>query len=63
MALESALEDQLFGHFCGDEAMQRIKVREREGRRSRGLLCKTKVGLGRILGSFLRQKIGIFCVG
>lgn len=32
MALESALEDQLFGHFCGDEAMQRIKVREGEER-------------------------------
>jgi hypothetical protein len=30
VALESALQDQLFGHVCGDEAMQRIKVLEEE---------------------------------
>jgi hypothetical protein len=32
VALEGSLQDQLFGHFCGDEAMQRIKVREGEER-------------------------------
>jgi hypothetical protein len=32
VALEGSLQDQLFGHACGDEAMQRIKVREGEER-------------------------------
>lgn len=40
VALESALEDQLFGHCNGDEVMQRIKVRGEKGKKSR-LLCKT----------------------
>lgn len=40
VALESALEDQLFGHCNGDEVMQRIKVRGEKGKVQR-LLCKT----------------------
>ena len=43
MALECSLQDQLFGHACGDEAMQRIRVREGEERQK----SKAQLNLGK----------------
>lgn len=61
MALESALEDQLFGHCCGDEAMQRIRVREGEEREK----SRAALQILGLVGSWKASpaEIGIFCVG
>ena len=61
MALEGSLQDQLFGHACGDEAMQRIKVREGEEReKSKALLQNLGESDGKAVASVV-PALNFFC--